>query len=68
MSCDHCKKKIEKGDSYSVTEYGRLHAGCLRGVAFNRVVLGRSCPDKPGGVFSGELDPIYVRWRAEARA
>ena len=59
MTCDHCKRPIEKGAAYSVTEYGRLHLECLRSVAFNRVVLG---PDK------GDGDPIFVRERAEVRA
>ncbi len=62
MTCDHCKKSIEKGTAYSVTEYGRLHAECLRGVAFNRIVIGR------GVIFDGSLDPIYVLRRMEVRA
>ena len=62
MTCDHCKRPIEKGAAYSVTEYGRLHSGCLRSVAFNRIVLGR------GVIFDGELDPIYVLRQAEVRA
>jgi hypothetical protein len=61
MTCDHCKNKIEKASSYSITEYGRLHAGCLRGVAFNRMVLGP-------GKGAEERDPIYVWERAEVRA
>ncbi len=62
MTCDHCERPIEKGAAYSVTEYGRLHAGCLRGLAFNRVILG------PGKGTLVEQDPIYVRERAEVRA
>jgi hypothetical protein len=60
MTCDHCKRPIEKGAAYSVTEYGRLHSECLRSAAFNRVVLGP-------GKGAGEWDPIYVRERAEVR-
>lgn len=39
MICDHCKTIIARGDSYSLTEYGRLHARCLRAT---------TSPDRPG--------------------
>lgn len=58
MTCDCCKQPIDFGQQYSLTEHGRLHAACLRGVA------------PPGRHVQGEgrrsdfFDPIYV-WRNE---
>jgi hypothetical protein len=58
MTCDHCKRPIEKGAAYSVTEYGRLHSECLRSMALGRIVIG---PRR-------EPDPVYVLRRMEVRA
>ena len=45
VTCDHCKAAIERGEQYSVTEFGRTHAHCLRLEANpNQNVLGPLIP------------------------
>jgi len=45
VTCDHCKTAIERGEQYSITEFGRTHAHCLRLVANpNQNVLGPLIP------------------------
>lgn len=47
MTCDHCKTPIQKGEPYSLTEHGRLHAACLNRVQY------------PGALVRGPLFPTY---------
>lgn len=37
MTCDTCKTTIAKGEPYAITEFGRTHSRCLRGLASGQV-------------------------------
>lgn len=56
VTCDHCKADILRGESYSITEQGRLHSRCLRArtEGSRELVLG---PYAPGT--QRHLDPLY---------
>lgn len=68
MICGECREPIGQGESYSLSEYGRLHASCLRPVAGGRFVNGPLTAVRTAGGVPSHLDrlsPIYVLRRAD---
>lgn len=67
MICDRCQAPIQKGEPYSLTEHGRLHASCLHQAhgPWSRVE-GPLQPATEGTTDQPSLeraDPVYVLQR-----
>jgi hypothetical protein len=66
VTCDHCKTPIQKGESYALSEHGRLHAACLRQAQHPAVLVRGPERRAPEGAppYSERYDPLFVMQRA----
>lgn len=64
VTCDHCKTPIQKGEPYSLTEHGRLHASCFRQAQHPAATVRgplRPVLDEAGSPLKlDRYDPIFV--------